>query len=191
MTGVTFEAATETYGKRLQILKDIVPRLTHVAVLRALGDTNVNFAMASLERSAPQLEVTLSTFDVKSGNDLELAFAEMKRNQVKGVIVIAGALTYSHGNRIAELSLESRLPSCHGFRETVIAGGLVSLGPDLIEMAGQGATYFDKIVRGTKPADLPVEQPARYEMYVNIKTAKMLGLELPLPFLARADKVIE
>jgi len=107
------------------------------------------------------------------------------------LIVVAGLLTSINSKMVAELSLAHRLPSCHGFRETVVAGGLISLGPDLFAMARQGAVYLDKIIRGAKPADLPVEQPDRYEIYINLKTARTLGLEVPAPLLARAHEVIE
>ena len=105
--------------------------------------------------------------------------------------MIAGALTYAVGVQIADLALTHRLPSCHGFKETVAAGGLVNLGPDLVEMAKQGAEYADRIIRGASPADLPVQQPSRYEMHVNLKTAKALGLTIPASILASADEVIE
>jgi putative ABC transport system substrate-binding protein len=191
MTGTTFEAATETYAKRLQILKEIIPTLERVAVLRAQGDANVPFAMASLDKLAPAVSAILMPIDVKSSDDLIAAFEEMQRRQTEGLIVIAGLLTYVNSRQIANLALAYRLPSCHAFRETVVAGGLVSLGPDLVVMSRQGAAYIDKIFRGAKPADLPVEQPERYEMFVNLKTAKALGLTIPPTLLARADEVIE
>jgi putative ABC transport system substrate-binding protein len=191
MTGVTFEASAETYGKRLQLLKELQPDLTRVAVLRAAGDANVVPAMASLEHSAPQLRVHLQPIDVRSADDLEGAFAVMKKNKAQGLVVVAGALTYLNGQRIVDLALAHHLPSSLPFREAVAAGGLVSLGPDLLEMARQGAAYVDKIIKGAKPADLPVEQPTRYELVINLKTAKALGLTIPPSLLLRADQVIE
>jgi putative tryptophan/tyrosine transport system substrate-binding protein len=191
MTGVTFEAAAETYGKRLQRLKEILPDLRRVGILRAVRDANITVAMESLERAAPKLSVTLRSFDITSVDDLTSAFATMKAGGVQAVLVVAGAFTYAHGRRIAELALTNRLPSCGGFRETVAAGGLMSLGPDLMAMAPQVAAYVDKIIRGAKPGDLPVEQPVRYEMYVNLKTAKALGVRIPEALLARADVVIQ
>jgi putative tryptophan/tyrosine transport system substrate-binding protein len=191
MTGITFEAAMETYAKRLQILKEIVPTLERVAVLSARGDANVPFAMASLQKLAPAMGVILTSIDIKSSDDLPAAFEEMQRHQPEGLIVVAGAFTYVNSRQIASLALAHRLPSCHAFRETVIAGGLVSLGPDLVAMNRQGAAYIDKIIRGAQPADLPVEQPERYEVFVNLKTAKALRLTIPPTLLARADEVIE
>lgn len=191
MTGVTFEAATDTYAKRLQMLKEIVPTLERVAVLGAQGDPNVSFGMVSLQKVASAMNVDLTPIYVESANDLPTAFDQMQRSRANGLIVVAGLLTSINSKMIAELSLAHRLPSCHGFRETVVAGGLISLGPDLFAIVRQGAVYLDKIIRGARPADLPVEQPDRYEIYVNLRTARTLGLEIPAPLLARADQVIE
>ena len=191
MTGVSFEAASDTYAKRLQMLKEIVPSLEKIAVLAAQGDPNVTFAMESLDQAASAMHVELASIYVKTADDLPAAFDQIQRSKVGGLIVIAGLLTSINSKTIAELSLAHRLPSCHGFRETVVAGGLISLGPDLFAIARQGALYVDKIIRGDRPAELPVEQPDRYEIYINLKAAKALGLEIPAYLLARADKVIE
>jgi putative ABC transport system substrate-binding protein len=191
MTGVSFEAAIDTYAKRLQMLKEVVPALKRIAVLAAQGDPNVTFAMRSLEQAASGMHLEMTTTYVTAGDDLPAAFEEIRQRKVEGLIVIAGLLTSNNSRAIAELSLAYRLPSCHGFREAVVAGGLISLGPDLFAIAKQGAVYVDRIIRGAKPADLPVEQPDRYEIYINLKTAKALGLEIPAHLLARADKVVE
>ena len=191
MTGITFEAATETYGKRLQLLKEILPNLRNVAVLAAEGDANVTFAMQSLDKAAPELGVTLTRFGLRPGDDLAAKFRQMEQSDAEGLIVIAGALTYVKGKEIAELALAHRLPSCHAFYETVRAGGLVSLGPDIPAMAQQGAVYIDKIIRGAKPGELPVQQPTHYVLHINLQTAKRLGIEVPPSLLVRADEVIE
>ena len=191
MTGVTFEASAETYGKRLQLLKDVQPDLRRVAVLQAVGDANVAPAMASLARLAPHLDIQLQPVDVRSAADLERAFDTMKNNRAQGVVVVAGAFTYLNRQRIVDLALTHRLPSSLPFKEAVAVGGLVSLGPDLVEMAGQGAAYLVKIINGSNPSDLPVEQPTRYELVLNLKTAKALGLTIPPSVLLRADQVIE
>jgi putative ABC transport system substrate-binding protein len=191
MTGITFEAATETYGKRLQLLKELLPNLGNVAVLAAEGDANVTFAMQSLDKAAPELGVTLRRFEFRSGEDLAATFDKFGQSHAEGLIVIAGALTYVNSKQIAELALTHHLPSCGAFYETVRAGGLVSLGPDIPAMAQQGAVYVDKIIHGAKPADLPVQQPARYQLAINLKTAKALGVTVPLALQAAADEVIE
>jgi putative ABC transport system substrate-binding protein len=191
MTGTTFEAASETYGKRLQLLKEILPGLSRVAVIGAKGDPNFSFAMVSLGKSASLMRVSLTAAEVGSVDDLTRAFEQMKRDGLEAVIVVAGAFTYANSKAIADLALANGLPSCHGFKETVAAGGLISLGPDLTALARQGASLIDKIIQGTRPADLPVEQPTRYVTSINLKTAKSLGLTLSPALLASADEVIE
>jgi len=191
MTGISFEAATETYGKRLQILKEIVPDLKRVAILRAVGDPNVAFAMRSIDAAARELNVTLFPLDMISVNDLDTTFSSLKDGAVEAVLAIAGGLTFTLGPEIADRALAARLPLCSPFRETVIAGGLVSLGPDYSAMARQAAAQIVKIIKGSRPADIPVEQPTRYEVYINLKTARLLNLTMPPSLLARADEVIE
>jgi putative ABC transport system substrate-binding protein len=191
ITGITFEAASDTYAKRLQILKEILPDLKRVAVLQTKGDANVKFAMASFEAAAPLLGVQLLPVAVSSPNELPGAFDEMKRNQSEALIVIAGLFTIMNSRQIAALALAHRLPSCYPFKETVVVGGLVGLGPDIPAMWRQAAGFVDKIIRGAQPRDLPVQQPTRYELAVNLKTAKELGLALPPSIIARADLVIE
>ena len=191
MTGTTFEATSETYAKRLQILKEIMPGLSRVAVLGAKDDPNFPFAMVSLNQSAPEQSVSLSRIDLDSTDDLEGAFNAIKQSGAEALIVVAGSLTYGLIQRTADLALARGLPTCHGFKEAVAAGGLVSLGPDLIALARQSARMVDKIIRGERVADIPVEQPAQYMVSVNLKTAKALGLTIPPTLLARADEVIE
>jgi putative ABC transport system substrate-binding protein len=191
MTGVTFEAADDTYGKRLQLLRELVPGISRVAVLRAAADANATFAMASLERTAPALGMTLLPVEIKSLDELENAFTTMAATNAQGLLVVAGTITLYGARQIAELTLRHKIPSCHTFRETVAAGGLVSLGADLVAMTRQGASYIGKIIQGAKPADLPVEQPARYELHINLKTAKALAITVPPALLARADELIE
>jgi putative ABC transport system substrate-binding protein len=189
MTGVTFEAAPETYAKRLQMLREIVPTLKQLAVLGARGDPNVPVALASMESATRGITSTL--FEFEADSELPALFNTMQSSSADGLIVVAGALTFSYLRSIAELSLAHRLPACYPHRESVVAGGLISLGPDVAWITRQGAAYVDKIIRGANPADLPVEQPARYQVFVNLKTAKALGLDVPLPLLARADELIE
>jgi putative tryptophan/tyrosine transport system substrate-binding protein len=190
MTGVTFEAASETYAKRFQILKEILPSLSRLAVIGAKDDPNFPFAMVSLSKSAPQMSVAVTPMEINSGDELPRVFEEMKQTGVEALLVVSGSLTYEHSKKIADLALMNRLPSCHGFKEAVAAGGLVSLGPDLVTLGRQGARLVDKILKGDRPADIPVEQPAKYLMNINLKTAKFLGLNIPPTLLALADEVI-
>lgn len=191
MTGVAFEAAEETYAKRLQLLTQIVPGLSRVAILGAADDPNFTFAMTSLKGSAPTLGVSISPVEINSADDLGNAFDEMKRAQIQALLVVSGYLTYTSIQKTTGLALANHLPSCHGFEEAVAAGGLISLGPDLVSLGRQSARLVDEIIRGERPADIPVEQPDRYVMGINLKTAGSLGLVVPPSLLARADEVVE
>jgi putative tryptophan/tyrosine transport system substrate-binding protein len=157
----------------------------------AKGDPNFPFAMISLEKSAPVLGISLTSMEVGSADDLSSAFDRVKRDRAEALIVVAGALTYANSKAIADLALANGLPSCHGFKETVAAGGLISLGPDLVALARQSASLVDKVIKGARPADLPVEQPTRYVTTINLRAAKALGLSIPPALLASADQVVE
>ena len=191
MTGITAEAALETTGKRLQILKEIVPDLNRVAVLRDVDNRSAQFEYRSLDQSARELGLSLVLVDIKSADELETAFVGMKRSKAEALFVYRTALTFVAGKQIADLAIAAHLPSCHAFREAVLAGGLVSLGPDRLAMAGPAAAQIDKIIKGTSPADIPVEQPTRYELCINLNTARLLNLTIPPTLLARADELIE
>ena len=190
MTGITSEAALETSAKRLQILKEIVPELKRVAVLRPVDDPAfVEQALQDL--AARELGVTLLPVGIKSADDLEAAFASIKKDGTQAVMPTRSSLTFNLGKEIADLALAGHLASCYPFRQAVMAGGLVSLDPDRLAMTRPAAAQIDKIIRGTSPADIPVEQPSRFELYINLKTALFLGLTIPPSLLARADEVIE
>jgi putative ABC transport system substrate-binding protein len=190
MTGTTFEA-TETYAKRLQLLTEIVPNLERVAVIRTIGDPNVAFGMVSVERAAPALKVNLQLVDIRTADDIPGAFEVMKTSNAQALLIISSSVTYGATKQIAELAFTYRLPSCSPFQDHARAGNLMSLGPDLKVMAGQGADLVQKIIKGANPGDIPVEQPTRYELLINLKTAKALGLAVPITLLGRADQVIE
>jgi putative tryptophan/tyrosine transport system substrate-binding protein len=191
ITGIAAEAAIETNEKRLQILKEIVSDLKRVAVLRAVDDQYVGFAMTSLELAANKLGATLVPVDIKSPDDLETAFASMKKSEAEAVIVPGAALVFTLSKQIADLALAAHMPSCHMFKDAVMAGGLVSLAADRLAMIRPAAAQIDKIIKGTSPADIPVEQPTRLELYINLKTARLLNLTIPPSLLARADELIE
>jgi putative tryptophan/tyrosine transport system substrate-binding protein len=191
VTGVAFEAALETNAKRLGMLKEAIPKLSRVAVLLVTGDPNVGPTMEALNLTAPSLGVQLQPVRILQATDLDAAFADMQKQGAQAVFVLVGALTWTQQQRIAELALMHRLPSSWGWKESVEAGGLVAVAPSLFEIARQGAVKVDQILRGAKPGDLPVELPMRYEVHVNLKTAKALGLTLPPSLLLQADSVVE
>jgi putative ABC transport system substrate-binding protein len=190
MTGITAEAATETNAKRLQILKEIVPGLKRVAVLRAAYEPSVVWK-AALELAARQLGITLVPVDCTSADDLETAFADMRKSEAEALIVLGGAVVIAFGKQIADLAIRAHLPSCYYIKDGVMAGGLVSYGPDRVAMARPATALIDKIIKGASPADIPVEQPTVYELYINSKTARLLNLTIPRTLLALADEVIE
>jgi putative ABC transport system substrate-binding protein len=190
MTGVTFEASTETYGKRLQLLKAVVPTLSRVGILYAIGDPNVDHALQASRAAATSLGIQIQSVGVRDASELADALPKIKPD-AEAVLVVAGVLTFTNSQRIAELTLANRIPSCGAFKDTVAFGGLMSLGPDLVQIVRQAVPYVDKILRGAKPADLPVSQPTEYTITINLRTARALGLTIPPAGLARADEVIE
>jgi putative ABC transport system substrate-binding protein len=196
MTGIAAEAALEINGKRLQILREIVPGLNRVAVLRDFAERSSSFygsgfEWTALDQAARELGLTLVPADIKSADELETAFASMKKSEAEALFLTRTALIFVAGKQIANLAIAAHLPSCHSFREGVKAGGLVSLDADRLAMSGPAAAQIDKIIRGTSPADIPVEQPTRFELYINLKTARLLNLTIPPTLLALADEVIE
>ncbi len=190
MTGVTFEAATETYGKRLELLKVVVPRLSRVGILYAIGDPNVDHALQASRAAAVSLGIQIQPVGVRDADELAGALLKI-RGEAEAVLVVAGVLTSTNSRRIAELALANRVPSCGAFRDTVAFGGLMSLGPDLVQIVRQAVPYVDKILKGAKPADLPVEEPTKFDLVINLKTARALKLAIPQSLLERADQVIE
>jgi putative ABC transport system substrate-binding protein len=188
ITGLSSVASHEFLGKNLALLKEIVPKLSRVGVL---GQVQPQSGLAGLETAARQLNVALEVVDIRSPDDFEGAFAAIVGKRVGGVIVVGGALIYMRRQRIADLALKHRLPAIHILNEFAQAGLLMSYGPDLPDLYRRAASYVDKILRGAKPADLPVEQPTKFELVINLKTAKALGLTIPQSLLLRADEVIE
>jgi putative ABC transport system substrate-binding protein len=190
MTGITSEAALETSGKRLQILKEIVPDLKRVAVLHPADDPA--FVEQSWQDLASrELGLAIVRVDIKSAEDLDAAFDNIGKSEAGALIAARSTLTFVLGKQIADLALTAHLPSCYPFRQAVMAGGLVSLDPDRLAMTRPAAAQIGKIVKGVSPADIPVEQPSRFELYINLKTARLLNLTIPPSLLARADEVIE
>jgi len=190
ITGLTFEASTESEGKRLEILKEIVPRLSRVAILRQ-ADTGSAETVAGIEIAARRLGVTLDVVYIRVLEDFENAFKMVMSGHPGALNVYGGPLTWMRRQQIADFAIKNRLPTIHSLKEYAEAGFLVSYGPNLPAAYRRAASYVDKILRGAKPGDLPVEQPTKFELVINLKTAKALGLTIPPALLARADQVIE
>jgi ABC-type uncharacterized transport system substrate-binding protein len=190
ITGLTI-ILTDLVAKQLEILKEAVPQATRVGVLFGPTAPSHRPAVQAVETAGARLGVQLVMVPVRTVKDFEGAFSTMSREQVGGFLVVSEPVTVSHRARFADLALKHRLPGMFGTRENVEAGGLMSYSADFNDMMRRTATYIDKILKGAKPADLPVEQASKYELVVNLKTAKAIGLTLSEAFLLRADKVIE
>jgi putative ABC transport system substrate-binding protein len=190
VTGVTL-LSTELEGKRLELLKETSRKLSHVAVLVNSANSAWENYPQVLEPAGRALKLRLQRTEIGEFAELEDAFAVMPRNGIDGVLVVSDPMFQAYQNRIAELAARHHLPSISevpGFAE---AGGLIQYGLSIPEMGRQAAAYVDKILKGAKPADLPVERPTKFEFLINLKTAKQLGLTMPAAMLARADKVIK
>ena len=190
VTGVTC-VTTELSPKRVQLLRETVPRVARVGLLFNPANVAKPFDADRTRLAAQGFGITMQTQEVLERADVERAFAAFGRQGAEAVIVLDEALMFIHAKRVAELALRYRLPTVHAWRESVVAGGLMSYGPSSIDMLRAAATYVDKILRGAKPAELPIEQPTKFELVINLKTAKALGLTIPPSLLLRADSIIE
>jgi ABC-type uncharacterized transport system substrate-binding protein len=176
-------------GKWVELLKEIAPGVRRVAVLRDLA---IGIAqLAAMQAVAPSFGVELSVIGVRDADEIESAVAAFARSPNGGLIVTASTSALIHRELISTLAARHRLPAVYSFRYFVTAGGLISYGPNSIDPYRRAAGYIDRILKGEKPADLPVQNPTKYELVINLKTAKALGLEVPASVLARADEVIE
>ncbi len=191
ITGLTPTASSVMWGKRLELLKETVPKVSRVAVLR--NPTNPDAAEMSRDvgGAARALGVQLQVLDVRVPKELNSAFARMTRDRAGALLVTGDTLFTLHREQIALLAIKSRLPAIFGARESAEAGGLIAYGRSLPYEFRRAATYVDKILKGAKPGDLPVEQPTKFELVINLKTAKALGITIPQSVLIRADQVIQ
>jgi putative ABC transport system substrate-binding protein len=190
LTGLSI-LAPELTGKRLQLLKETVPKVSRVAVLWNPTNPDSQLNWKAAQAAGQALRVTLQSLEARDANDFEAAFATMKREHADGLFVLGDPLTVGNQVRIADLALKYRLPGICFWRQFVDAGGLMSYGPSFGDMFRRAAVYVDKILKGAKPADLPGEQPTRFELVINLKTAKALALTAPQSVLVRADQVIQ
>jgi putative tryptophan/tyrosine transport system substrate-binding protein len=182
---------TELAAKELELLKEAVPHATRIGVLWDATNPSHRPAVLAMETAGERLGAKLVMVPVKAVEDYESAFSTMSGERVGSILVVSSALFVSQRAYLAELALKYRLPGMFAGREHVQAGGLISYAPDLSDLTRRAATYIDKILRGAKPADLPIEQASKYQLVINLKTAKALGLAIPPAQLARADEVID
>jgi len=181
----------ELSGKRLDLLKEIIPKLSRVAVLGTSTNASTAQSLRETELAAGALAVKLQYLDVRGPKDIEAAFRAASKERADAVLVLGGPVIASQGTQILDLVIKSRLPAIYESGVIVEAGALMSYGVSRTDLARRAATYVDKILKGAKPADLPVEQPIKFEFIVNLKAAKQIGLTIPPNVLARADKVIK
>jgi putative ABC transport system substrate-binding protein len=191
VTGLT-TLGRDLGGKRLELLKEAVPKVARVAVLYdPATPASVIDLKEVLPAAARALRLTIQPWEVRAADDFERVFAALSRERPDGLYVTPGPLLRANEKRIAGFALKSRLPSTYNYKEAVDAGGFMYYGADQVDSYRRVATYVDKILKGAKPADLPVEQPTKFELVINLKTAKQIGVTIPQSMLYRADKVIK
>jgi len=191
VTGNTF-LAPELGPKRLQLLREVVPEISHLAVLQHPGvysERTMGDMLRGLQVAAVGME--LRVLEARGPSDFEAAFSAMAKAQAGAVIILPSPMFYVHHRRLVGLAAKHRLPAMYVFREAVESGGLMCYGANIPDLARRAAAYVEKILKGAKPADLPVEQPTKFELVINLKTAKALGLTIPQSILVRADEVIQ
>ena len=188
VTGLSQQITREIRAKQLQLLKEMLPKMSRVGVLHSAATT---VGLREYEAAGQTLEVRVQVVEIRNRNDLESAFAAMARERIDALLVPADPFLFTERQRVAELAREYRLAGMYSTREYAEAGGLMSYSARLSEQFRRAAIYVDKILRGASPATLPVEAPSHYELVINLKTAKALGLTIPPSLLHRADQVIE
>ena len=182
--------APEISGKQLELLKEIIPKLSRVVVLGTSNTPGNAEALRATELAAAALKVQLRYLEIRDRKDIETAFQAARKGRADAVLTLASRVLVSDRTQVAHLAVTSRLPVIYGESEHVEAGGLMTYGVSISELYRRAATYVDKILKGAKPADLPVEQPKKFEFIINLKAAKQIGLTIPPNVLARADRVI-
>jgi len=190
VTGIAFDASPEIAAKNLQLLHELLPRGRSFGMIFWQSPDGEAFVRAA-QRSASAMGFQLLAVEVREAGELSAAVASLAAKAVAGLIVIGSAYTWAYRERLAALTAEHRVPAIYANRDSVIAGGLMSYGPVLADQFRRAAVYIDKILRGTRPADLPVEQPTKFELVVNHKTARILGIAFPQSLLLQADEATQ
>jgi putative ABC transport system substrate-binding protein len=190
ITGLTIDSP-ELAAKRLQLLKEIVPGLTRVAVIWNAANPYAAVVFRETQQAARLLAIQIESIEVRSPLDFDSAFGAVIKGNPTGLVVVEDPLTFIEMNRIVNFATTNRLPVMYGMKEFVSAGGLIAYGPDYPDLLRRAATYVDKILKGAKPGDLPIEQPTKFGLIINLKTAKALNLTVPQSLLLRTDEVIQ
>jgi putative ABC transport system substrate-binding protein len=190
VTGLSSQISDLT-SKRLELLNELLPRLERVALMNDSRNPTLLTTVPEIERAAQVLKIQFKLFDVRNPEDIRLAFSAARSEHIDAIMMGTETTTQANRQLIAELAAEHRLPVIYASKEFVDAGGLISLGVNYQDLYRRAAIYVDKIFKGAKPSDLPIEQPTKFELVINLKSAKALGLDMPPTLLARADEVIE
>ncbi len=189
VTGLSSQS-TDTAGKRLELLREVVPGLRRLAIMANVGYPGAVLEMGEVHAAARTLGLEVITLEIRRADDIARAFETLK-SRAEALFVLADPLINTNQARINALAVDARLPTMSGFRDYVETGGLMSYGPNYPDLFRRAADYVDRILRGARPGDIPVAQPTKFDLVINLKTAKALGLEIPATLLARADEVIE
>ena len=189
VTGLSSQS-TDTAGKRLELLRELVPGLRRLAIMANIGYPGAVLEIGEVHAAARTLGLEVITLEIRRADDIARAFETLK-SRAEALFVLADPLINTNQARINALAVDARLPTMSGFRDYVETGGLMSYGPNYPDLFRRAADYVDRILRGAKPGDIPVAQPTKFDLVINLKTAKALGLEIPPTLLARADEVIE
>jgi len=191
LTGVAFDVGLETFSKSLEILKEALPKVHRVAVLSNPANPGQALAVNSIRTAAASLRLQVQFLEARDPNHLERAFAALTRERAEALLILTDTMFIGQRKRLAELATKYRVPSMFGVREYLEAGGLISYGPSLTAAFQRAAYFTHKILKGARPADLPIEQPTRFELIINLKAATLLGVAIPQSLLVRADHIIE
>jgi putative ABC transport system substrate-binding protein len=191
ITGTTLTPGPEIFGKQLQILKETITHASRVAILSNPADPSFATQVREVEATARSLHVRLQKVEARGPEEFDSAFSAMVQERAEALLVAGTSTFLAHRARVAELAVKGRLPTMFSFRENVEAGGLMAYAVNMTDFIGHAAVYVDKILKGAKPADLPIEQPTKFELVINLKTAKALGLTISQSVLARADELIQ
>ena len=190
VTGISFDSSPEIAGKQLQLLHELVPR-GHTLGMLLWHSIDGNAFVRAAQAAGNAMGVQLLAVEVREAGEFDAAFASLASHLVAGTLVLGSAYNWVHRERLAALAAKHRMPAIYGVRDAVVAGGLMAYGPNLADEYRRAAIYIDKILKGTKPADLPVEQPTKFEFVVNLQAARVLGITIPQAMLVRADEVIQ
>ncbi len=191
VTGLAYSVGLETIGKGVDLLREAVPAVRRMAVLTNPANPAQPIVVRDLKGAASSLGVQFQFLEASGPDEFERAFAAMAEQRAGAIVVVPDAVSVAHRERIAGLAAGHKLPSIYGLRENVEAGGLMSYGPNFSDQFRHAATFVDQILRGAKPAELPIKQPTQFELVINLRTARALGIDIPGSLLARADEVIE